>query len=153
MTKHTTFWEKADRAGECWLWRVSTDKYGYGQLTYQGRHRMAHHVSFELTHGEIPTGKCVLHTCDTPACINPDHLYLGTKKQNTADMLQRGRDGHGRMPGSTNPNAKLTEDDVRTIRWMHANGTLTNRRIAQHFGVTEALISIIVKRKAWKHVE
>lgn len=152
MTKHAAFWDKSERTATCWLWKASKDKHGYGQLTYQKRHRMAHHVAFELAHGEIPAGLCVLHTCDNPACVNPAHLYAGTRKQNTKDMMDRERGGHGRLPGSRNPIAKLTEEDVLTIRWMHDNGTLTNKAIAKHFGVSGALIGMIIKRKAWKHI-
>ena len=152
MTKHSTFWDKVDKTDTCWLWQASKDKHGYGQLTYHGRHRMAHHVAFELTHGAVPDGLVICHTCDTPGCVNPDHLYAGTHKQNTADMLERKRARHGRSPGSNNPSAKLTEADVLEIRWMYENGTLTNRAIAEHFGVTDALIGMIVKRKIWTHI-
>lgn len=152
MTKHTTFWEKVERTESCWNWKASKDRYGYGQLTCQGKHRMAHHVAYELTKGAIPDGLCVLHHCDNPSCVNPEHLYLGTHRHNTQDMMQRGRNQCGRFPGSTNPTSKLTEEDVKTIRWMHENGTLSNQAIADHFGVTGALIGMIVKRKIWKHI-
>jgi hypothetical protein len=152
MTKHSTFWEKVDQTDSCWVWKASRDRYGYGQLTYQGRHRMAHHIAYELIKGRIPADLCVLHSCDNPSCVNPDHLYVGTRKQNTQDMMQRGRDKHGQLCGSSNATAKLTENDVRTIRWMHENGTLTNQAIAEYFGVTGALIGMIIKRKIWKHI-
>lgn len=141
------FWEKVDLHGPtpghlrtcCWLWTAATDHCGYGWLGLgDGRVGKAHRVSLQLHGQEVPADACVLHHCDTPACVRPDHLYIGTQKDNARDRRVRGRERHGsgshaphtyqrgaahwthRQPekvrGSRNGRAKLTEQDVREIR-------------------------------------
>jgi len=77
----------------CWLWMRQKDKDGYGQWRWssKGKWQKAHRESYQAFKGAIPDGLCVLHTCDTPACCNPDHLYAGTRKDNVRDMIDRGR--------------------------------------------------------------
>lgn len=86
------FWEKVEKTGGCWLWRGATNPKGYGR-TGVGSHRsaLAHRLSWNLAHGQIPAGLFVLHRCDTPGCVRPDHLFLGTAADNTADMIRKGR--------------------------------------------------------------
>jgi len=74
----------------CWLWTGSTGRGGYGQLSYAGKYQRAHRVAWILTFGEIPPGMFVLHRCDVPPCCRPDHLFLGTQRDNIHDMLQKG---------------------------------------------------------------
>ena len=94
------FWPKVAKSGpdECWLWTRSLNKYGYGQINSGGRGRpiVAHRVSWEIHFGPIPDGLFVLHHCDNTPCDNPSHLYLGTKKLNSADMIARNR-GRGQF--------------------------------------------------------
>ena len=88
----------------CWEWQASKNNLGYGLIRDEKRMRTAHRVSYEEHIGKIPIGMCVCHTCDNPSCINPKHLWLGTRKQNTQDMLNKGRGKvFGWMPGMPGP--------------------------------------------------
>lgn len=94
------FWRHVERSAGCWLWTAGCQSNGYG--TFQvavGDRRLAHRYSWSVHHGEIPAGLNVLHRCDTPACVRPDHLFLGTQKDNVADMRAKGRGAnqHGRF--------------------------------------------------------
>lgn len=93
----------------------------------------------------------VLHTCDNPSCINPDHLFAGSVKDNADDMMRKGRGRCGVMPGVANAHAKLTDDIIRDIRLRAASGE-THRVIADRYGVARATVSAIVRRKSWRHV-
>lgn len=98
----------------CHVWIGARDPRGYGRVRYGGKACLAHRVSWECVNGPVPAGLCVLHKCDTPACINPDHLSLGTHQENMADRDRKGRGNQAR--GETHYRAKLTDDQVRLIR-------------------------------------
>lgn len=85
------FWPKVDKSENCWLWRGSRQTHGYGTFYYQGTMHLSHRISWILTYGEIPTGLCVLHKCDNPPCVNPQHLFLGTHVDNMIDRERKGR--------------------------------------------------------------
>src|SRR5690348_4704416 len=91
------FWTLADVRGpdDCWAWRGSINRNGYGQLSWNAWPASSHRVAYQLTHGTIPEGLFVLHSCDNKLCVNPAHLYVGTQQQNVDDMMKRGR--HGRL--------------------------------------------------------
>lgn len=90
------FWakvEKSDAPDGCWLWKGHADGFGYGRLNVAGVRTQAHRYSWELTNGPIADGQFALHKCDTPACVRPEHLFLGTQADNIHDMDQKGRRG------------------------------------------------------------
>lgn len=86
------FWSKADKSGECWLWKGTTSgSMKYGRFVHRFVSTWAHRFSFILRNGPIPDGFVVMHTCDVPACVNPDHLRIGTQRENMNDMISKGR--------------------------------------------------------------
>jgi hypothetical protein len=109
--------------------------------------RLAHRVAWIIAHGEIPHGKLVLHKCDTPSCVNPDHLFLGTYSDNMLDMYAKGRGNNGRKHHL----AKLTDSTVRKMRKRHDAGE-TCDVIARDFGVNISTAHRACIRKTWKHV-
>lgn len=177
------FWSHVDKTGNCWVYIGARTDRGYGHVRYGGRDWKAHRLAWALIYGPIPPGLCVLHDCpggDNPSCCRPDHLKLGTKADNTADMYAKGRQ---RTPGPNihwtrrypdrikrgeaswssnhperlargeiNGSARLTAADVRTIRRLHAEGGSTLARLAGRFGVSFSNVSQIVNRQTWKHV-
>ncbi len=117
---------------------------GYGQL---GRHDYAHRVSYELHKGPVPRGKLVCHSCDTRACVNPDHLWIGTQGDNLADMAKKGRSTRG----ASNPQAKLTEQQVLDMWDLHEAGEY-QAEIAAQFGVHAQYVSLIFRGHRWRHI-
>lgn len=128
---------------QCWIWRRSTIK-GYGKTCHKGKSRYAHRVSYEVFVGPIPEGKRVCHKCDTPLCINPAHLFLGTQKENIHDALNKGRMNHPKRQAHWK--TTLTEEDVAYIR----SSTEKSVRLAEKFGVAPNSISSIRRGHRWK---
>lgn len=108
---------------------------------------MAHRVSWYLHHGEIPVGMIICHKCDNPPCVNPDHLFLGTHQDNIEDKCSKGRAGGGSMPGESNANAKLTEQQVLEIR--KSLGAISHAELARMYGVAKVTIDKISTRNIW----
>lgn len=133
-------------ADGCWLW-TGSQKYGYGRVMIGGVRKLAHRWAFEIYRGESPDGLCVCHTCDVPLCVNPDHLFLGTRADNVADMDAKKR----RVPprGERNAHAKLSAEKVRAIRSSH----LRNAEIARQYDVSKVLIGLIKRGAVWGHVQ
>lgn len=149
------FWAKVDKRGpdECWEWVGANTggKSRYGILRVNNRGFLAHRLSYSLKHGNIPDGLCVLHRCDNPSCVNPGHLFLGTYLENNRDKARKGR---ANPPyGTREPNHKLTAADVIRIRKRYAAGDTRQRDIAAQYGVSQRLISLIVRREAWRHIK
>lgn len=134
---------------ECWIWTGKAHKRRYGYLGYQGRFVLAHRLSWELTNGPIPEGMDVCHTCDNPPCCNPAHLWIGTRADNNADKIAKGREVvlRGEMHGM----AKLTWDQVSEIRSRYGAGEKGQVALAREYGVSKNLIHLIVTWKIWKH--
>lgn len=142
------FWEKVnktDNPDECWLWRGCKDTLGYGKCGWG----LAHRFAYTLTYGNIPEGCLVLHKCDNPSCVNPDHLYLGNDADNARDKVQRGRQPS--HIGTKNPNVKLKEGDVREIRKLLEN-KITYRKLAEMFNIGTTEIGRIKRKEIWGSV-
>jgi len=164
----------APELGPCWLWTGGKTRAGYGHLREggcTGKHVYAHRVSWELRHGTIPPGLHVLHRCDTPRCVNPAHLFVGTHADNMADRDAKGRQARGSRSGAhthperratgerhgsrTHPERyhyKLTPDQVRSIRARYAAGSDSQGRLAREHGVTLKAIWKVVHLLSWRTV-
>jgi len=146
------FWEKVDRRGpdDCWGWTAAVNEHGYGVMRPEGRRTgpgiKAHRVSLMLAGVDVD-GLVVRHSCDNPPCVNPAHLSTGTKADNSADMVARGRSPRGSRSGAS----KLTERQVAEIRVRQAAGEL-HRVLAAEYGVSRVTITNIVTGRTWRHV-
>jgi len=184
------FWHRVDKSGTCWLWLGGKDKDGYGKFRVTlprfgiptgwptpQRHLRAHHFSWELKHGATSFDKVIMHSCDTPACVNPEHLRVGTQTENHADMVAKGRIARGdrngtrahpesrprgdnhpsrRHPerlrrGENHPRGTLTAAMVEAIRSQYATGQTTQREIAQSLGVHKSVVGSVLRGKTWRH--
>ena len=136
------------KTDDCWLWQKSKTKQGYGQTTYKKKRMYTHRVSWTIHNGEIPDGAQVLHKCDTPPCVNPDHLFLGTNRDNVDDKIAKGRVPLGEQASGS----KLTQKQVLEIRKLHAEGLLSQGQLGRNYGVSDVTINNIVHRRQWKHI-
>lgn len=133
------FWAKVTKTEGCWLWTGSTGEWGYGKFNVSRRTRTATRGAWEFTYGPIPEGKQVLHHCDTPACVRPDHLFLGTHDDNQEDKGRKGR-----APG------KLTEQDRLDIKAAMAAGIPQNL-LALKYEVHQTTIGrVLHPRERWR---
>lgn len=146
-------WSKiclGDGGPGCWEWTgAKSDGYGSLRVSSGGTSAAlyAHRLAYEWLRGLIPDGLCVLHHCDNPSCCNPDHLFLGTRTENSADMARKNRSTFGER----NPQARLTEKDIREILRRHSAGE-SQAGLGREFGVSGSHINGIVHRRFWKHV-
>jgi len=145
------FEAKTRRDGDCLIWTGTRHHKGYGKFRTgsKGTRRMsfAHRVAYELAHGEVPKGLCVLHRCDNPPCVNPRHLFTGTHADNMRDCIAKGR--RAVTAGEANGMSKLSAADIPQIRTMYAQGGVTQARIAADFGVSQMTISRVILGKNW----
>lgn len=145
------FWSKVRKgtSEQCWLWTGGLSAtFGVGKFRLNGRKQTAARVVWAMFNGVIPDAMCVLHRCDNPACVNPGHLFLGTKQDNMADKKAKGRCPKGvEQPGS-----KLTEFCVKMMRELRFKKGATVRSIAKQFGVSAGLACLVINGKRWKHV-
>jgi len=144
VTDHvrTRFWQKVSVSGGCWLWHGSLSRKGYGAMTIQGKYIPAHRIAYLLHYGELPSHLFVCHTCDVRNCVRPDHLFLGTAKDNACDRAAKERGGQ----------AKFTTAQVQEIRALHAPGTIGYKRLARQYGVTVTVIARLITRRTYKEV-
>lgn len=137
----------------CWEWQGKINESGYGVLNIRENGKkidvLVHRESYKLLKENIPNGMCVLHKCDNPSCCNPEHLWIGTNKENTQDCVKKGRfcNGHLRSKAS----GKLTEDQVIEIREMHKNG-INKKEITEKFGISIHHLNGILAYRFWKYI-
>lgn len=145
------FWSKVQMGLFCWEWQAAKDRFGYGVLRSGRKRWVAHRLSWTLHFGEIPNGLCVLHRCDNPRCVNPAHLFLGTRLDNMHDMISKGRARHEGKAGEKHPLAKLTAKAVVVIRKRVAAGE-TRAAVARDMGVDKTTVAKIVSGRLWAAV-
>ena len=132
-----------------WIGRVE-NKRGYGQVAVDGEMRKAHRVSWEVYHGRpVPDGPVVRHSCDNPPCIHPEHLISGTQLANVADMF--GRQRQSDRVGTANGSAKLTPEQVLSIRAQYDTGSPV-AALAQRFNISKSQVRNIIANTHWRHV-
>ena len=142
------FWSKVQKGEGCWIWTAGRTLGGYGRF-WTGRYTVgAHRISWEMKYGPIPDGLNGLHRCDKPPCCNPDHLWLGTEKDNARDRDNKGHEWRPVLRGESNPRATLTKRDIEMIRASTFSGVELTRLV----GVVSSTISAIKSRKTWAHV-
>lgn len=140
-----------DESTGCWEWDRCRSDRGYGTTRYNGQQVGAHRAFYAHFVGDVPAGMVVMHECDNPPCVNPDHLRLGTQFENMGDMVARGRH-FGPGLGDNNPATKLSPDDVVQVFAMRAAG-MYQYEIAAHFGVSQPAIMKVLQRRSHWHVE
>ena len=145
MDRFTSKFIKSDCG--CWLWTASKTESGYGRFRYNGRSGRAHRFSYMFYRGKIPDGLHVCHTCDVRNCVNPEHLFLGTQKENIEDCARKGR--LARPKGIQHGLSKLNPDLVRYI----LRSEKTQDALALELGVDQKTISRVKRRETWKHIE
>lgn len=146
MSLEERFWLRVTKDAGCWAWSGKTDKNGYGAIWYKTRNYRAHRVSWFMHFGVWPpSDRFVCHKCDNPPCTNPEHLFLGTPKDNVHDALSKGRIN---FRGADNYNAKLTDDQVLEI----ANSTGSSAAVCKKFGVCASTVRHIRNGRQWKSV-
>jgi hypothetical protein len=159
------FWRRVNRGASnlCWEWQGARTSSGYGNLTWHGEHVQAHRVAYYLHYGGVSllTGfrlggkarqyrRFVLHTCDNRICCNPKHLFLGSMRANLLDAYRKGRKV---QPKSEHTNAKLTSKQIRDIRATYDSGGIRQVDLALQYGVSQRVISLIVRRESYKDVK
>lgn len=143
------FLERVDKQGDggCWLWLGCKDKKGYGIIQRNRKAERAPRIAWELYIGTIPDKLFVCHKCDNPSCVNPDHLFVGTLQDNTADMVAKQRQIQGETVGSS----KLTTIQVIEIRQRYRDG-VSQRALSKEYGITKSGIQHVVRRQTWRHI-
>ena len=155
-------WARVDKApglgpeGDCWEWRGYVHKqngYGYLGRGAAGEGMVStNRAAWEVTNGDIPDGLWVLHTCDNRLCCNPDHLWLGTPKENTQDMIVKGRRRKASQVarGEDVTLSKLTEEMVRAMR---AEPPMTFKELGAKYGVSPGTANKVILRQTWTHID
>ncbi len=162
------FWSKVNKTNDCWIWMAAKDAKGYGRFSVGGQAKpdgsrrnsmvAAHRFSYELVHGPIHDdgsfhGTCVLHRCDNPSCVNPEHLFLGSNADNVRDMDQKGRRVVSVSRGEAHANSRLTEADVREIYRRHRQDGISQLQLSRDYGVCHATVNHIFTGRLWGHLD
>ena len=145
------FWRMVSKGNpdECWLWNGSKNRSGYGQINRNGKGIKAHRYAYmQANKCSIDRKTLVLHKCDNPSCVNPNHLFLGTQEDNMKDMKEKGRaDKAKKVKGSSHYKTKLSENSVARIRMMY--GVLEGKHIADIYSISRASVCVIQSCKSW----
>lgn len=140
---------KTQTSDGCTEWTGRIDRHGYGRFrSPSGRVVQAHRAAWEIANGQIPDGLYVLHTCDNRRCVNPSHLFLGTRKDNNNDMLIKKRGARGEKNG----NAKLTKPSVEFIRSEFLSRRMSSLELGKKYGIGRNYVYQLVHSNRWKHV-
>ena len=158
-SKYQKFWKyvvKSNDINKCWGWNASLC-FGYGQVNQyeNGKYKkyFAHRLSWEIHNGTIPSGLCILHKCDNPICCNPNHLFLGTKRDNIIDCYSKKRRPiNNWCQGEKNPSSKLNEKNIIDIRQLLNKG-LKQLEIALSFNISQSTVSSIKRNKLWSCID
>lgn len=164
LSPEERFWSKVKKENACWLWTAGTSS-GYGLFWLNGENYLAHRISW-MWHNNLPlkAEMIVLHKCDIPTCVNPEHLVLGTTQDNVADRVSKGRSAFGARNGTythpetvkkgeANGRAILTEELVRAIRKEYSESFVSYHISAKKYGVSKSLIFKVVNYELWKDVK
>ncbi len=145
-----TFWSKVNKKkdDECWEWQAGCCDEGYGKFMFECTVYRAHRLAYKFTHNYLPSDSDVLHTCDNPKCCNPNHLYLGTQKNNMEDRNNK----HRQALGEHNGKSKLTSEQVLEIRKLYSSGKYTHQTLSVMFNISRQNISFILSNQGWKHI-
>ena len=145
------FFSKVNKTESCWVWEsdINMNGYGYFQVKVNGKQKkvLAHRYSWMINNGEIPKDICICHTCDNRLCVNPLHMFLGTRADNRRDCVLKNRQAKGENCGQS----KLTEENVKFIRSM--DSVLKNKDLAKQFNVSESTIERVLSRETWHHIK
>jgi predicted XRE-type DNA-binding protein len=150
------FFDKVDirSPDDCWDWQAATDEKGYGRFWLNGGMRLSHRVAYFLKHNEELSEEFVLHKCDNPSCVNPNHLYTGDQQDNIDDAVERGRIVEPpTLKREENPQAILTEHEVSILKWQLENTDMSQRELADIHGCSQPEISKINRGVTWSDVE
>lgn len=166
VTFFSRFWSKVNKngplpqhrpeIGPCWIWTAGVNGNGYGSLAARfentrGVMIATHRASWIIANKQqVPEGHGVLHRCDTPRCLRPEHLFTGTDADNNRDMIEKGRAKHA--AGEAHQNAKLTDVQVVQIRSLYQSGDWSYKGLAIEFKCSQTLIAVIIRGEAWRHL-
>lgn len=139
------------KSNGCVEYSGTIESTGYGSLRFKGKRYKAHRAAYIAHKGQIPKGLQVNHTCDNKKCINPDHLWVGTQKENMDDMKNKGRDNRIGRKGSKSHMTKLTEDDVQLIRGKFINGA-SRAELSKEYKLSKTALRNILANESWQHV-
>ena len=152
------FWHLVQKSDGCWLWQGHREPFGYG-IIYEkrdsirnGKRWKAHRLSWTIHYGDIPERVHVLHKCDNPPCVRPDHLFLGTQQDNMTDMCQKGRHKCNFPKGFDHYHSKLTEEQIRYIRTSDISKRGTIVRLARECNVSHVTIRNVLNRKVYSFI-
>ena len=146
IDRFNELWMPEPNSG-CWLWLGNTYRYGYGCMPVRFKTRIAHSASWIFHRGEIPEGVCVLNRCDTPLCVNPDHLFLGSRADNNQDRDSKGR--HISLCGEEHGNSKISHAEARQIR----TDSRATKCIAKEYKIHVTTVRRIRRGTTWRHIQ